>query len=76
MTFWILDSRILIVFLIFKPEKSEENFLCEGIDILKSPSQKRQGLTIDSGKRAGEFPIGGINSVTFLEREIKENGRE
>ena len=38
--FWILNSSILVVFLIFKTEKTEESFLSEGMDILTFPLNK------------------------------------
>ena len=38
--FLISDSSILVVFLIFKTEKIEENFPSEGMDILISPLKK------------------------------------
>ena len=55
--FWILDSSILVVFLIFKTEKTEENFLSEGVTILISPLNKDMDspYIVATVKRAGEI---------------------
>ena len=57
-----LDSRMLIVFLIFRTDKSEENFLWEGMDILIFPLKKDMDSQLKQEKDQGEFPRGEINT--------------
>ena len=56
--FWISDSSILFVFLIFRAEKTEDSFLSYGMDVLISLLRKT--LTPNSNKKRsrGNFPKG------------------
>ena len=66
--FWFLDSDFfLVVSLIFKTEKSEENFLSEEMDILTSPLNKTWTPNTSKETSRGNSPEGKLKMFDYYD---------